>query len=83
MNRRGPNTLPCGTPETIGIHSLVAPSTTTLPAVGEELPTKGQHTTTCTNRLQFKLETIVTHSIEGSTKVDLNNTEVHPASEDF
>ena len=30
INRRGPNTLPCGTPEIIGIHSPAAPSTTTL-----------------------------------------------------
>ena len=30
INRRGPNTLPCGTPEIIGIHSLAAPSTTTF-----------------------------------------------------
>ena len=30
MNRREPNTLLCGTPETIGIHSQVAQSTTTL-----------------------------------------------------
>ena len=30
INRRGPSTLPCGMPEMIGIHSLVAPSTTTL-----------------------------------------------------
>ena len=55
MKRSGPNTLLFGTPETIGIHSFVAPSTTTLcHAVGDELPTNGQHTATYTNPLQFE-----------------------------
>ena len=30
INSRGPNTRPCAMPEIIGIHSLAAPSTTTL-----------------------------------------------------
>ena len=54
INRRGPNTLPRGTPEAIGIHSLVAPSATTLPTVGEELGTNEQHTANYTNRFQFE-----------------------------
>ena len=43
-----------------------------LPAVGEELSTNGQHTATYINRFQFEYETTVTYSVEGCTKVVLH-----------
>ena len=50
INRKGPNSLPCGTHETNGIHSLVAPSNTTLCLRSE------RNSATYTNRFQFSIE---------------------------
>ena len=47
INRRGPNTISCGTPETNGSHPLVAPSTTTL-CLRSERNSTNNHTATYT-----------------------------------
>ena len=65
INRRGPNTLPCGTPEIIGIYSFAAPSTTALCLRSERNSVQMDSTLPPT---QFEYDTNVTHSIEGCTK---------------
>ena len=79
MNRRGSNIFPCATPEMIGIHSLVAPLTDSLPAVREELSTNGQHTGAYTDKFQFEKETAYCDVLyQRYTKVDLNDIRLHP-----
>ena len=70
MNRTGPSAVPCGTPETIGIHSLHGSTINhdALPVIGEELSIQldGMYTATYANRFQFEQETKIKKIISGA-----------------
>ena len=49
-----------------------------MPAIGDELSVHGQHTATYTNRSNLLKETTVTDSVDGCTKIELNDTGLQP-----